>query len=395
MAKVRKDGSGSFFRDARGQWIAQIRVFDDMTGKSRQVRRRAKSRDHARQLLAELRANPPVARANGLLLADVLERWCAETLPHSGLAPNTRDIYRQCLSDYGIPAAGAMRLDKFTPSLADKWLVEVRATRKLGRRNETTGVRIRDGEPIAPSTVRNTYIAAVKALDWAVRDGLTASNPLRSVARPVVPRVGVPVTKAEEVDRLLVACQGRRIESLVWFVANTGVRVGEALSLRWSDVDLGSSTATIRRGTLGGTTTKTGRIRTVTLVPDLVARLRSHRIQQNAERLALGSGWGNHDGLVFTSVSGQPLDRSNVTHELQRALRVADVTTARPWHALRHGLAHRLIVAGVPLATVSAILGHSGIGITADTYGHVDAAVPVDVLEQALAQRAEARSSGD
>ncbi|MEI2715771.1 MAG: tyrosine-type recombinase/integrase [Candidatus Nanopelagicales bacterium] len=59
-------------------------------------------------------------------------------------------------------------------------------------------------------------------------------------------------------------------------------------------------------------------------------------------------------------------------------------TRRRPWHSLRHGLAHRLLARGVPLQVVSALLGHSGIGITADTYGHVSAIVPADVLSAAL-----------
>jgi integrase len=381
--KSRRDGKGSVFRTNSGQWIAQVRTYDELTGKSRQIRRRAKSRDHARELLTELQSAAPVPADSGITLADYFRRWCDENLQHTGVAPRTQQIYRQCLTDYGIPAAGRVRLTKFTPSLAERWLGGVRATRKYGIPDPDTGKRKRDGNPIAASTVRNTYVAAVKALDAAVRDGLLETNSLRAVDRPTVSKVEVPVTTPDQVDALLTTCEGRRIEALVWFVAWTGCRIGEALALRWKDVDLTTGIATIRRSSHVGSSTKTGKIRDVTLLPEVVEQLKSVRRRTREERLALGPGW-NDSGLVFTSGTGQPLDRANVTHQLQRALRTAGVTTERPWHSLRHGYASRLLERGLPLPTVSALLGHSGIGITADIYGHVDSRVPVGVLTEVL-----------
>lgn len=101
------------------------------------------------------------------------------------------------------------------------------------------------------------------------------------------------------------------------------------------------------------------------------------------ERLAVGEGWHDSD-LVFASATGRALDRDNVSHELQRALIAAGITPKRPWHSLRHGLAHRLIIAGVPLSMVSAMVGHSSVAMTNDIYGHVDATIPLDVLKKAM-----------
>lgn len=381
--KARPDGSGSIMHTSEG-WRVQVRVYDEFTGKSRQIRRRARSRDHARNLLRELLKTDRAVRVSDptITLADYLRSWSHQNLPGIGLAPSTVRIYRQCLLDYGIPAAASLTLRDLTPSQAQRWLSRVRETRKLVV-DPNSGDRVRAGDQIAASSARNTYVAALRALDTAVRDGILRVNPLRGVDRPSVPRAAVPVTKPDETDRLLVACTGRRIEPLVLFVAFTGCRIGEALALRWEDVDLDSATVVIRRGSHARAATKSGKFRSITLLPEVAEALLSVRSRTRRERLAVGTGW--HDaGLVFTSATGHQLDRSNVTHELQRALRAAGVTTERPWHSLRHGFAHRLLKKGVPLPLVSALLGHSGIAITADTYGHLDSRVPVEVLKEAL-----------
>lgn len=385
-AKKRRDGDGSVYRRGDGRWVAQVRVQDPFTGQSRKVRRYASSRDDARKILKTLRENPPTSRSSSrdMTLASFLQSWVRDNLPRAEISASTKDIYSGTLKHYGIPAAGQIRLADFDPSQAEIWVSRVAATRKKAKPYKKSGSVQRSGDPIAASTVRNTFNAAVKALDVAVRDRLIADNPLRQIPRPRSPRPPVPVTKPAEVDRLLVEVTGMRIEAMVYLAAYTGMRIGEALSLRWDDVDLAGGTATIHRGTLDGVTTKTEKVRTLTLIPEVVSHLKAWRRQQNQERLLMGEGWQDSRGLVFTTATGAPVRRDNASRDLRRGLRRAGVSTARPWHSLRHGLAHRLLQKGVPLVVVSAILGHSGIQITADTYGHIDAAVPVAVLVEAL-----------
>lgn len=379
-------GAGSYFRTSQG-WVAQVRVYDPFTGKSRQIRRRAKSRDHARDVvLPALLSNPgsttsPAPEAG--TVAAYLTDWIAGPLQRTSLSPNGRDIQVQCLTFYAIPEAGALKLSDLDASTAGQWLDRISARRKRSRKDPTTGAVI-PGDPLSASTVRNVYNAIVKALDYATKTGVIRENYMRLVDRPKSPRPRVPVTKADEVDRLLDEVKGYRIEPLVWFVAFTGCRVGEAMSLRWEDLDLDAGTATIRQGSHTRETTKSGRARTLSLLPEVVEQLQAQRTRQAREKLAMGAGWQNHNGLVFTAGNGAPLRPDNSRRDLARALRNIGANPARPWHSLRHGLAHRLLQRGMPLHMVSAILGHSGIQITADTYGHVEATVPVDVLAAAL-----------
>jgi integrase len=371
--KRRRDGAGSIFQRADGMWVAQVRTTDPLAGTSKPVRRYSKTRAGARDALDQLRADPtrPPA-ATGPTFADYLRTWTTERLPRTSLSPSTRTMYADVLTWYGIPAAGTVRLSKVTPAVAEAWLEKVAATPK------------KNGDPLSPSTVRKVYNAAVKALDTAVRDKAIPSNPLRAVDRPKVARVPVPVATADHTDAAIEATKDMRIGPLVVLVAYTGMRVGEALGLRWADLDLDAGTATIWRSGHATAATKTERVRTITLLPEAVAALKRVRARQRSERLAMGAGWQDRHGLVFTTGTGTPIDPHNARRDLQSALQRAGLETGRPWHAFRHGLATRLLGKGVPMPLVSAILGHSGIQITVDTYGHLDAAIPAAVLAEAL-----------
>jgi integrase len=393
---TRKYGTGSIHRDkGRGGWVAQVSSIDPLTGKRTYRRKRAKTRDEARDALKVLLDAEPVKRPEGTL-AGYLEDWAARRLPNTALSPKTKGIYADVLTWYAVPAAGKVRLADFTPEVAEEWLAAVRAIRKNApavrdAEGNVTQEAGRHGGPIGEATVRKTYNATVKALDTAVTDGLIASNPLRSVDRPSQRRPQVPVADEDHTAAAIEATRDMRVGPLVVVVAYTGMRLGEALGLRWEDVDLRAGTATIRRSAADTDRTKTGRTRTVPLVPEAVEALHVVRTRQRAERLAVGPGWSNPGGLVFTTATGGPVDAHNARRDLQRALKSAGLEAARPYHSFRHGLATRLLRSGVPMPIVAAILGHSGIQITVDTYGHLDAAVPASVISDALAS-GEARA---
>lgn len=323
---------------------------------------------------------PKPARSDSrLTVAEWLDRWAENSLPVSGLKPTTQDLYRHLIANPLKPSLGRVTLAKFSPSEAEAWLQRLAKTPKVNRNGEGGRVAVSAG------TQRNAFTCLKRALDAAVRDGLIESNPLLQVARPVAPRAQVPVTPAEAVDTVILpAVADLRIGPMVTFVALTGCRLGEAAGLRWADVDLEAATATIRRSSPTATSTKTERARTVPLLPEVVETLRATRKRQREERLLMGEGWQDSDGLVFTTGSGTPLDLHNARRDLARILRRNDLPADRPFHSLRHGLASRLLARDVPLPVVSAILGHSSIRVTADVYGHVQPVMHADALAKAM-----------
>ena len=113
--------------------------------------------------------------------------------------------------------------------------------------------------------------------------------------------------------------------------------------------------------------------RLLALPPTLVEAMLRHRERQQSEREAAATSWRSTD-FVFTTVRGEPLDGTAVTHSFQRLLRRAGLPRMR-FYDLRHGCASLLLAEGVHPRVVMETLGHSGIGLTMNTYSHVSAAL--------------------
>jgi integrase len=88
--------------------------------------------------------------------------------------------------------------------------------------------------------------------------------------------------------------------------------------------------------------------------------------------MGAGDDWANWQGagLVFTTRHGRPLEGARITRDFTAILMRANLPHQR-FHDLRHACATFMLAQGVPLRVVSEWLGHSQIGLTADTYGHV------------------------
>jgi len=153
-----------------------------------------------------------------------------------------------------------------------------------------------------------------KALADAVRWGRLSRNPVDQ-ADP--PRTVVPEMSVWSPEQLRAFIDGVRTDRLfaAWLLASTtGMRRGELLGLRWSDLDLDAGTASIKqirtvaRYQVLTLTPKTDKgARTIALDPATVAALRSHRVTQKEERLLCGPAYQGTDDLVFTSADGDPI----------------------------------------------------------------------------------------
>ncbi|MEE8507034.1 MAG: site-specific integrase [Kiloniellales bacterium] len=170
-----------------------------------------------------------------------------------------------------------------------------------------------------------------------------------------------------------------------------GLRKGEVLGLKWTDVDLDKRTLTVRASLqrIGGALvlvepkSRQSR-RTVALPQTVIDAVRLHRARQLQERLLAGSRWQDH-GLVFSTTIGTPMDTRNLTRHFRKALRNAGLPLQR-FHDLRHSCASLLLAQGVHPRVVMEILGHSQISLTMNTYSHVidklqhDAAAQIDAV---------------
>jgi integrase len=229
-------------------------------------------------------------------------------------------------------------------------------------------------------------------LDGAVRDGLLARNPAASVQRPGVARKEAAHLDPQRVTELLAAAEGSRYHTALLLIATTGLRRGECLALRWSDVDLDAGVLRVRDtlqridGKLSTGPVKTDRSRrTIPLSPALAALLRRHRVIQVEERLRAANQWAD-TGLVFTIELGSDVDPRNLLRVVEAAAKRIGLDGVGA-HTLRHSAATAWLESGVHIKQVSDLLGHSSVAITGDVYGHgsdQSARAAVDGLSGAL-----------
>ena len=164
-------------------------------------------------------------------------------------------------------------------------------------------------------------------------------------------------------------------------LATTGMRRGEVLGLRWSDVDLDAGqlaivqTLTTINGVPTFGATKSSRSRRVVYIdPQTVSVLREHRKRQREERLIAGPAWTATPDLVFRDEAGVRLQPDLFTRKFSALVAASGLTPIR-LHDLRHTYATLALKAGVHPKIVSERLGHATVGITLDLYSHVTPAI--------------------
>ena len=233
--------------------------------------------------------------------------------------------------------------------------------------------------PISPATMHRIHATLVNALSNAVRRGLIAANPAQLVELPRTPYPRLQVWSAAQLSRFLAAAATDRLQPLFLLLALTGLRRGEAIGLRWSDIDLDrrqlhveQQLSTIARVTRPGPPKSVHGRRTLPISARLHEALVCHAGVQRLERWAAGADWVD-TGLVFTTAGGYALNPGGVSRHFDRLVAATDLAPIR-LHDLRHTSASLGLASGESLLEVSRRLGHSSITITADIYSHISPA---------------------
>lgn len=371
-AKRRENGEGSAPRQrADGRWQVEFRRVDEF-GKLQRTYVYGKTLKEVRGKAKDVReriSNGQPAKDQRVTVAAFSEQWISSALAVSERKASTKSLYASITRSHIIGSQfGGLTLDKVKPMQVEKWIVSLRE------------------KGLSESTVRTTYTILRAILATAVRDGAMATNPAAMVARPRVTRTEAAFLTPGEIRKLMVEAGSSRYEPLFELLSHTGLRRGEALALKWSDVDLDQHVlrvaGTLARldGVLVVTEPKTTKSkRYVHISASVEALLRRLRLRQVEERLRAGSRWVE-SGFVFTTEFGEPCDPRNAL----RALKVAASRAGLEGiglHTLRHSAASTMLTNGVPLKVASEILGHSSITITADTYGHVAPEVSKSALD--------------
>jgi integrase len=332
-------------------------------------------RDKLAAIRRTLDAGLPVGTRRPMTLGAYLEAWLRDTLP-TMVRPSTVASYSSLTRQHIIPGLGHHRLDKLTA-------VHIRGF--LGEKSMQTSPRTK--RPLSSRTMQYLHAVLRLALEQARRDDLVARNVAGLVAGPKVQRAEIEPLTPAEAARLFAAAAEDRLSPLWLLVTALGLRRGEALALRWEDVDLDRGhlqvRATLQR--LSGRLVradmpKTKSSRRALPLPEVVVEaLRAHRAAQVQERLA-SRAWAD-EALVFTTSIGTPLEPRNVLRSFHALCDRAEVRRVRI-HDLRHAAASFLLLQGVDMRVVMGTLGHSRLATTSDLYTHL-----LEPVQRAAADR--------
>lgn len=306
-----------------------------------------------------------------LTVNDHLDEWLA--LLHTRVRRSTLATYQRMADIYLRPHIGELPLAELTSHRLDRLYVDL-----------LTGGG-RGGRRLALATITHIHAVLRTALADAVDRELIPEN---VACRAHVPKFDpeadlastrLPIWDAEQTRRFLVLSAENPLHDL-WRVAlGTGMRRGELLGLRWSEVDLAaghlrvSAALTQVDGVLRLGHPKSGRSRTLSLDEGTLAAL---------DRQSRTMDTHGH-GLVFTRPDHSPWPPTIVTDRWRGQwprLERSGVPRIR-LHATRHVHATLLLAAGVPIKVVSERLGHSTIAMTMDTYARVFPAMDRDAAE--------------
>ena len=265
-----------------------------------------------------------------------------------------------------IPAFGNLPVEKLSTMAIDAYYSKALES---GRRDGKGG--------LAPLTVHNHHRVLHRALRQGVIWKELSNNAAENAERPRAPHKERTVLDEPQLLALFDLFAGKRLYPIVVVLGTTGLRRGEALALRWSDIDLDAGTMKVERSleeTTGGLAYKPPKTqksrRTINLLPQTIEVLKAHKVAQARARLAAGPAWQDN-GLVFAAPDGAPLRPGKVTDAFNDVVVPQKSVPRINLHGLRHTHATQMLRAGIHPKIVSERLGHAGIGITLDTYSHV------------------------
>jgi integrase len=371
----------------RGTWFFVVDVAG-VGGRRQQFKRRGfatkKAAAAAEAAVVAEQAQGTFVRPSKVTVgAFLVDEWLPAK--RAGLKPSTAASYVQMTDAYVVPTLGPVALGKVDGAMLNALYAHLLSDGRTGASGRAGG--------LSAKSVRNVHGMLHRAFRDAIRWRLLVANPCDAADPPRTATPEMHVWSSLELGRFLEATADERGAAAWVLLATTGMRRGELLGLRWSDVDLDAKTVTVRqtltmagdRPEVGTPKSKAGN-RRVSIDAGTVTALRAWKRTQVQERLLMGSGWrGGHD-LVVTEPDGSAVHPQVFSRRFTAIVKRAGLPAIR-LHDVRHSYATAALAAGVPVKVLSQRLGHADIAVTLRVYAHVlpgDDAAAAELVAAAL-----------
>lgn len=324
----------------------------------------------ARALLARRDGNA-LARSGGLTVAEYLtDHWLPAKEAAGRIGPSTASRYDLAIRTHLGPGLGALRLDRLSPLDVQRFYADRAAT-------------------LSPSTLAWLHGLLNQAMRAAVRLRLIPENPCAGVERPGGASPEAAHWSVAEARAFLAATE-TDADALLWrLLLLGGLRLGEALALRGADADADPPAVVVRRTltldrggrpAMGRAAKTPAGSRRVELPASCDHAMRAQRDRVAFLRRAAGDAWHEAD-LLFPAADGRPRTTNHARQRFARLVAAAGLPPMTP-HGCRHTHGTALMALGVSPRIVSDRLGHAGVQITMDLYGHPSGGMQREVAER-------------
>ena len=361
---------GCLSKPKKSQYYQAILIYTDDAGEEYRVSRSTKESskikaqkvmlDMAAELEERLHRTDPSS-----LFADFMEYWLREVICNEVEVP-TLNGYRMNLENHIIPYFKPLQLR----------LRDLRAVHLTQFCEEMSHKKKADGNLLSGSSIKKLYSNLRTALDYAVTHELIDQNPARIAKAPKAQAYEASYLSIPQITSLWKGCKGSIIEPAVFLTSIYGFRRGEICGLRWENVDIPQrnlriyETRTQAQGVITKGTKNSASKRTMP-IPEAVADYLLLLQERQREAKQAGGEYWCESGYVVIDECGKPISIARLNKHFTRLLERCGLPKVR-FHDLRHSVATYFLELGIPIAEISAWLGHGSIATTEKIYAHVN-----------------------
>ena len=365
MAKKRANGEGNIRKRKDGRWEGRYTAgHDPVTGKQIFKNVLGKTQPEVKEKLKKALVEAgqvDFTKSGKYTVGTWMDEWF-ENVAKIKVRPSSHQTYKGYIDNHIKPNIGNIPLEKLTTMDLQKFyrkLLTKGRVERIEAENQPKG--------LSAKTVRNINQVISSAMDLAIAQKIILTNPTNACELPKVEHQEMQTIPAEQLQAFLDEARATGVYEMYYIELATGLRRGELLGLKWSDIDWKNGIIKVRRqiaridGEIVEAPLKTkNSYRAVTISPQAVEVLK----QQKEKTKEL------KDPYIFPSPNGGPISPDSVNNMLKRVLERAGIPKVR-FHDLRHTFATIALQNGVDIKTVSGMLGHFSAGFTLDTYAHV------------------------